>query len=109
MTFKERRYECPNGHKAKLLRWDTDPLPQCADCGLALQTEFQLSGKSACVIGDECDITVEHGLCNEDGSPRRYRSKSDMRAAAKALGWTPAVQHVPPPGTDKSAHTSRWV
>jgi hypothetical protein len=110
MTFKERRYECPNGHSEKLFRWDTDPnVPKCRECGETLQTEFQLTGKAPCVIGDEIDVMVEHGLCNEDGSPKRYRSRSDLRHAAKALGWTNAVEHKPLPGTDKSLVTSRWV
>ena len=36
-------------------------------------------------------LLVEHGLCNDDGSPRRYDSKSAIRAEAKARGlyWWP--------------------
>lgn len=47
------------------------------------------AGKAPAVHGDECDITIEHGPCNPDGSPRRYRSKSELRAVEKATGWRP--------------------
>jgi hypothetical protein len=61
------------------------------------------------VIGDECDVTIHHGLCHPDGTPRRFTSKSEMRETAKALGLVNAVTHVPERGTDKSRHTTRWI
>jgi hypothetical protein len=109
MQFKERRFACANGHTAKLLRWDTDPDPDCPTCGAPTEREFTLTGKAPCVVGDECDVTVEHGICHADGTPKRYTSKADMRAAAKALGWTNVVEHKPMPGSDRSPHTTRWV
>lgn len=47
---------------------------------------------------------VEHGLCNPDGSPRRYYSKSEMRREADKRGLVNAVRHI-----DGSPHTVRWV
>jgi hypothetical protein len=38
------------------------------------------------VIGDECDVWIKHGICNPDGTPKRYRSKADMREAAFNAG-----------------------
>lgn len=62
------------------------------------------------VISDECDVVVKHGICNEDGTPRRYRFKSEMRAEAKRRGLVNHVEHVPDhKGGDSSKHTSRWV
>lgn len=63
------------------------------------------------VIGDDIPggVEIRHGLCNEDGSPRRYYSKSEMAQEAKKRGLTNIVEHVSPPGTDKSPHTTRWV
>lgn len=51
---------------------------------------------------------AENGICNDDGTPKRYDSHSDMKKAAKAKGLVNAVRHVPLPGTDKSPHTTKW-
>lgn len=73
-------------------------------------TEMSSMGNPAhTVIGDFCDVTVEHGICNPDGTPRRYLSKSEMRQTAKAMGLRPHVEHVAERGSDKSKHTVRWV
>lgn len=56
-------------------------------------------------------ILIKHGICNEDGTPRRYDSRTEIRRAAKAKGLTWGYdenRHVPVPGTDKSPHTRRW-
>ncbi len=66
-------------------------------------------GHASNVIGDECDVWVRHGICNEDGTPRHYRFKSEMRAEAKRRGLVSHVEHIPQRGSDKSPHTSRWV
>lgn len=54
-------------------------------------------------------LVIRHGLCNEDGTPRRYDSKSEIALEAKRRGMVNYVRHQPPKGTDKSRHTSRWV
>jgi hypothetical protein len=55
-------------------------------------------------------VLIEHGICNEDGSPRRYYSKSEMAAEAKRRGLVNMVRHVPDSrDSDKSAQTTRWV
>ena len=61
------------------------------------------------VIGDEIDVEIKHGLCNDDGTPKRYRSRTQLNKDAKAHGLLNYVVHQPPPGTDKSKHTSRWI
>lgn len=43
-------------------------------------------GLAPSVHGDECDVWIKHGVCNEDGSPKRYRSKSEIRQAAYEKG-----------------------
>lgn len=40
------------------------------------------------VIGDEIDVWVKHGLCHEDGSPRRFRSLSELKREAYAQGYS---------------------
>ncbi len=37
----------------------------------------------------EGGIEIAHGLCNDDGTPRRYYSKSEMREAARVKGLIP--------------------
>lgn len=63
------------------------------------------------VISDDIPggLEIRHGLCNEDGSPRTYYSKSEIRTEEKRRGMVNYVRHRPPKGTDKSKHTSRWI
>jgi hypothetical protein len=76
-------------------------------CGHRMQPVWR--GHANSVIGDECDVTVKHAICNEDGTPRRYTSKEEMKREAEKRGWTNYVVHQPPPGSDKSKHTQRWI
>ncbi len=34
-------------------------------------------------------VLIEHGLCNPDGTPRRFDSRSEMRLAAQVKGVVP--------------------
>lgn len=77
-------------------------------CGGTME-RVHLPGKTSGVIGDECDVWIKHGICNEDGTPRHYRFKSEMRAEAKRRGLVNHVEHLGTRGGDKSKHTSRWV
>ena len=71
------------------------------------------AGKAAGAIPDEIPggYWVKHGICNEDGTPKRYDSKSAMDRAAKEKGMVNLVEHIPSPGSDKNrhGHTVRWV
>lgn len=42
------------------------------------------------VIGDDIPggLDVKHGICWPDGTPRRFYSKSEIRKAADAAGYT---------------------
>lgn len=77
-------------------------------CGGPLE-KVLLPGKANAVIGDDCDVWIKNALCNADGTPRHYSSKSDIAKEAKKRGWTNHVEHMPASGSDKSRHTSRWV
>lgn len=111
MTYRERRYCCGAcGQPHRLTKWDHDPVPPCPGCGQESLEDLSTRGNLApTVIGDECDVTIAHGICNPDGSPRRYTSKSEMRQVAKALGLVNVVRHQPLPGSDKSPFTTRHV
>lgn len=63
------------------------------------------------VIGDDIPggVEIRHGICNPDGTPKRYYTKSSMEAEAKRRGVTNRIEHVTQPGTDKNPFTQRWV
>lgn len=56
-------------------------------------------------------LWIKHGLCNPDGSPRRFDSYSEIARVAKEKGKYNHVEHMPSPGSDKNrwGHTSKWV
>jgi hypothetical protein len=68
---------------------------------------------AAAAHGDDIPggIEIRHGLCNPDGSPRRYYSKSEMAREAAKRGMTNYVVHTPSPGSDKqrNGNTQRFV
>jgi hypothetical protein len=101
---------CPAGHKV-LDVWEpiATTSPPCRECGLT--TERAWLTKSNAVIPDEIPggIWIRHGICNEDGTPRKYYSKSEMIAEAKRRGLTNAVRHIGTQGSDKSPHTIAWT
>lgn len=84
--------------------------PACA-CGATL--ERVLIGSSAHVHGDDIPggYWVKNGICNADGTPRKYYSKSEMRLTARQQGKINRVEHIGSPGSDKNRgrHTQRFV
>jgi hypothetical protein len=85
-TFRQWRQECECGWAGLILAWDYDPKP-CPRCGA--QTSRQVTHNLApSVIGDDIPggIVMEHGVCYEDGSPRTFYSKSEIRQVARAKG-----------------------
>lgn len=87
-TFKERKYECREcGTQGKRLLWSYDPAPPCEVCSGPTQYQSDIFGESAAVIGDEIDVTIRDGVCHEDGTPRRFRSRTELRDAERASGW----------------------
>ena len=72
---------------------------------------IQRQGVAASVHQDSIEggLAIEHGLCNPDGSAKKYYSKREIAAEAERRGLVNYVQHVPDRGSDKSRHTVRWV
>lgn len=104
------RYDfvCPNGHELiDYVKSVNDPKPTCK-CGEPMSTLWR--GTSQTVIGDDIPggIEIRHGICNPDGTPKRYYTKSSIHAAAKAAGLQVSDQHLPKPGTDKDPYHKRW-
>lgn len=68
------------------------------------------------VVGDDIPggLLIHHGICHENGDPKRYDTKSSIREAAKAKGLIWGMDHsehvvAPKMGTDKSKFTERCV
>ena len=80
-------------------------------CECGGQTERVWLTTGAAVIPDDIPggVWIRHGICNEDGTPRKYYSKSEMKREADRLGLVNSVVHRGSAGTDKNQHTSRWV
>lgn len=102
---------CKNGHEQYNLYLKLGERPACPTCGEPTETLWK--GKTNAVIPDEIPggVLIYHGICNDDGTPRRYYSKSEIAAAAKAKGYRNHVEHVTDPksGSDKAKYTTRWV
>jgi putative FmdB family regulatory protein len=79
--------------------------PRCShEDFVGIMERVWLPGQGASVIGDEIDIEIKHGLCNADGTPRRFRSREELRRAERKAGLTNYVVH-----TDGDKHVKRWV
>jgi hypothetical protein len=99
---------CTNGHEQTNVVLAFGSRPTC-HCGAA--TDILWTGRAAGVVDDSIPggIWIRHGLCNADGSPRRYDSHTEMRKEAAKRGFTNHVEHIPERGSDKSKQTTRWI
>ena len=80
----------------------------CEMCEWGTERLYKASS-TAHAHGDECDVWIKHGLCHEDGSPRRFTSKSEIARVAKERNLYNRVEHVTTKDTDKNKNTQRWV
>jgi hypothetical protein len=92
MTFKEWPIHCEEcDFTGKALGWDTDFPLTCPSCSsTATFLTYEAKGSSAGVIQDSIEggLEIRHGLCNPDGSPKKYYSKTEIRRAANERGYT---------------------
>lgn len=100
---------CKNNHEQLDVLLKIGERPACLICGEATETFW--NGRSAGVVDDSIPggIEIRHGICNEDGSPRRYYSHTDMKKEAAKRGLRNRVEHVTVPGSDKSPYTTKWT
>ena len=75
----------------------------CPACGAATERAWLTKANAAVDDSIPGGELIYHGICNEDGTPRRYYSKSEMAAEAKRRGLVNIVYHVP-----GSPHTVDW-
>lgn len=101
---------CPEGHEQIDVLLKLGERPPCPQCGQPTETLWR---SASSVIADDIPggIEIRHGLCNEDGTPRRYYSKSEMAKEAARRGLVNYVTHTTDPrsGSDKNPHTKRWT
>lgn len=84
----------------------SNPTCSCGGCLIRVFTQ-----RAPAVVQDSIPggVEIQHGLCNDDGTPRRYDSKSDILRECRARGLEPMVRHVAArPDSDASPHTTRW-
>lgn len=76
---------CDNNHEQFDLYLKIGERPPCPTCGLPTYTLWR---SSSGVIGDDIPggVWVRHGICNPDGSPRKYYSKSEMKKEGDKRG-----------------------
>lgn len=86
------RYDlvCSNGHEQfDVVHSYKEPHPNCPECDKPTETLWRTY--SGGVKGDDIPggIVIKHGLVNDDGSPRTFYSKTEIKRAAneKGLKW----------------------
>lgn len=98
--FKMRHYACRAcGDKKSELKWDYDVL-RCCDTDMIETADAR--GASAAVHGDEIDEVAHHGICHADGTPRRFRSRTEKMRALSNQGLCIA-------GETPKTNRARWV
>lgn len=92
------------------LERDEDKTRPACECGGQTERVF-LPTKTGGVIDDSIPggLWISNGLCNRDGTPKRYDSHSDIRKEAYKRGLEQHVVHQPARGSDKSKNTTKWV
>lgn len=98
---------CANNHEQIDVFLKVGERPPCPECGEPTETLWRTTAQ---VIDDSIPggIWIRNGLCNEDNTPRRYDSHSEIAKEAKRRGLVNWVDHVTPQGTDKAKHTTKW-
>lgn len=86
-TYKNWTVECGCGFEGKTWGWSYDfplPCPNCGENKVELPTPKQVHG----IVPDDIPggILIKHGLCNKDGSPKRYYSKTEIKREANKRG-----------------------
>ena len=91
-TMRKRFYVCSCGQDLIEIRWGKDNLPLCPKegCGLEMHEDYGQFGLAPGIITDDIPggLEVRHAICNPDGTPKKYYSKSEIRKAAHEAGYT---------------------
>lgn len=92
---------------------DTAPTP-CPCGGEYTRAVLSMRGSTTAVIGDDIPggVEIKNGLCNSDGTPKKYYSMTEIRREARRRGLSMGYdenRHLPDKGSDRSRFTSRWT
>ncbi len=96
--------ECACGFTGKLWGWEYALPLDCPTCGAKTTLSDNRTNQAHGIITDDIPggLDVPNAICNPDGSPKRYYSKSSIRKAANDAGWTIA-------GETPKIERTRWV
>jgi hypothetical protein len=74
------------GQESRTLKFLGERSGWCPPCFYRVEAP---TGQSAMIATDEIPggIQIRHGICNEDGTPRTYYSKSAIERAAYDVGF----------------------
>lgn len=91
-TYREWAVMCQCGFKGGVWGWSNElPLP-CPTCQNPTESQYVSASVSPAVVGDDIPggLEIKHGkgLINEDGTPKRYYSRTELRRACNENGWT---------------------
>jgi hypothetical protein len=91
MTFKEWSSTCRNtecGFKGRILGWDYDLPLDCPKCGEPTELLHEIFNTAHGIATDDIPggLAVRHGVCHDDGSPRMFYSKTDLKRALNEKG-----------------------
>ena len=66
-------------------------------CGGERERVYASSPVRAAVHGDDIPggLYIKHGICNEDGTPKRYDTKHDIVKALDKAGLRPVEEQIP--------------
>ena len=91
MTKREWPLRCEScGHKEKQWAWDYELPLACKECGQPSYVYYEPRGQAPGVITDNIagGMEIRHGICHEDGTPRRIDSKTELKQALNEKGLT---------------------
>lgn len=90
-SYRKRNLVCPNcGATDKPYAWETALPLDCIKCGEKMANVVESVNQAPGIATDDIPggIEIRHGICNEDGSPKRYYSKTDIKRACNEKGVT---------------------
>lgn len=87
-TYKEWASVCECGFKGGIWGWTYEMPFTCPSCGQSAELAGALVTPAHGISTDSIPggIMIRHGLCNPDGSPRRYDSMTEIRREANKRG-----------------------